>query len=121
MKIILDANFLVYCAKQKLDYKERINEIINTGYGLVVPEQVILELNSLREKAEKAKDKQAAKLALQLLKVNKVKILKIPGKNADDAILNISKGNIIATLDRALRFKAERVITVSSEKKLRLI
>lgn len=41
MKIILDTNFLVYCAKNKLDYKEEIGNLIKEGFELVVPEQVV--------------------------------------------------------------------------------
>ena len=29
MKIILDTNFLIYCAKEKLDYVEAIGDLIN--------------------------------------------------------------------------------------------
>ena len=44
MKIILDTNFLIYCAKEKLDYVEAIHDLLNEDYELVVPEQVIDEL-----------------------------------------------------------------------------
>jgi len=44
MKIILDTNFLIYCSKEKLDYVEEIGKFINENYELVVPVQVVEEL-----------------------------------------------------------------------------
>jgi len=41
IKIILDTNFLVYCAENKIDYKEGIENLVNEGIELVVPFQVI--------------------------------------------------------------------------------
>ena len=66
--------FLIYFAKNKLDYVEEIDNMFNENYELVVAEQVVKELMKLKENAKKGKDKQAADLALQLLKVNKIKI-----------------------------------------------
>ena len=37
MKIILDTNFLIYCAKNKLDYIEKITDLLKEDYELVVP------------------------------------------------------------------------------------
>lgn len=123
MKIILDTNFLIYCAKNKLDYKEEISNLLGRKCELVVPVQVVNELKRLREKAKKLRDREACDLALQLLKANKIKIARIKAKNADNAILNSAKGkkgNIVATLDRGMRKKLGRVILISRGKRLRL-
>ncbi len=72
-KIILDTNFLIYCAKEKLDYVEEISKLINEDYELVVPEKVIEELERLKIKTKKEKDKTASDLAIQILKTNKIK------------------------------------------------
>lgn len=120
MKIILDTNFLVYCAKQKIDYKEGIDKLVNDGYELVVISPVVKELRELSERAKKFSEKQAAKLALALLKHNKVKIMKAIG-NADLEIIKMSKGNIVATLDKEIRRRAGKSITISTGKKMRLI
>jgi rRNA-processing protein FCF1 len=118
MKIILDTNFLVYCAKQKIDYNEEIRILVSGKYDLVVFEQIIRELKYLEEKSKKYSDREAAKLALKLLKVNKVKTLKSKEKTADDAIISKTKGNIVATLDLVLLKKLDRVITIRGKKKL---
>ena len=124
MKVILDTNFLIYCAKEKLDYVEAIRDLVNENYELVVPEQVMKELNGLKDdrlKKVSGKDKMACDLALQLIDVNKIKIVKPEGKNTDEAIMNLDKEdskNITATLDREMRGILGRVILISRGKKL---
>ena len=126
MKIILDTNFLIYCAKEKLDYVEEIGEIVNEGYELVVPKQVVNELKKLMADGYKrlsVKDKLACDLAIQLLDVNGIKIVEATGRTVDDAIVNLSKENrknIVCTLDREMRHTLGRVILVNKGKKLML-
>ena len=121
MKIILDTNFLIYCAKEKLDYNEEIQDLINDKYELVVPEQVVEELKRLAKKTKKWSDKEASNLALQLLEKNKIKIVDIKAKKVDDVIINLAKENsknIVCTLDKEMRKKLPRVILLNRNKKL---
>ncbi len=121
MKVILDTNFLIYCAKEKLDYIEKINNLLNEGFNLVVPDQVIGELKRLKIKAKKGKDKDACDLALKILDKKNIKIVKPVGKSVDDAIMQLAQENsknIVCTLDREMRWELGRVILVSRGKKL---
>ena len=124
MEVILDTNFLIYCAKNKLDYVEEISSLLNENYELVVPLQVIRELELLKsDKTKKVsgKDKASIDLALQLLDTNNVKKVKIKGNTVDEGIINLSKENsknIVCTLDREMRHILGRVILVSRGKKL---
>jgi len=124
MKIILDTNFLIYCAKNKLDYVEKISNLINEGFELVVPMQVIDELEKLKNdklKKVSGKDKSAIDLVLQLLDFNKVKKVKIKGKSVDKGIINLAEEdnkNIVATLDKEMRHILGRVILISKGEKL---
>ena len=126
MKIILDTNFLIYCAKNKLDYVEEISNLLNEDFELVVPMQVVEELKKLKgDKLKKVsgKDKDSCDLALQLLGVNKVKKVKVKGKGVDEGIINLAKGdkkNIVCTLDRGMRQILGRVILINRRKKLML-
>jgi len=126
MKIILDTNFLIYCAKNKFDYAEEISNLINGEYELVVPLQVIEELEKLKDdkwKKVSGKDKDACSLALQLLDVNNVKKVRIEGKTVDEGIINLSKEdskNIVCTLDREMRKILGRVILINRGKRLML-
>ncbi|MBT4166085.1 PIN domain-containing protein [archaeon] len=122
-KIILDTNFLIYCAKEKLDYVEEISKLINEDYELVVPEKVIEELERLKIKTKKEKDKTASDLAIQILKTNKIKKVNPGGETVDKSIINLSqenKKNITATLDREMRQILGRVILINRGKKLML-
>lgn len=118
IKVILDTNFVIYCAEKKIAYSEQISELMNEGYDLVVPKQVIQELEDLKQNSEKYSDRTAANLALQILKFNKVNIIEARGKTADDAIVNISRFNIVATLDAGLKKRVGRIIIISRDKKL---
>jgi rRNA-processing protein FCF1 len=118
MKIILDTNFLVYCAKQNIDYIEKIFNLTKGAPNLVVPSQVIDELKKLGETAKKYSDKQAAELAIKLLKANKVKTIIITARNADSAIIKASKGNIVATHDLELLKQVEKAIIIQGKQKL---
>jgi len=126
MRIILDTNFLIYCAKNKLDYVEEIEKMLNEKYELVVPIQVINELKKLKDdklKKVSGKDKQASDLALQLLEANKIKTIKPKGKGVDNAIIklaNENKKNIVCTLDKEMRHTLGRVILINKGKKLML-
>lgn len=65
----------------------------------------------------------AIDLALQLLDFNKVKKVKVSGKNVDEGIINLAKEdkkNIVATLDRDMRHILGRVILISKGQKLML-
>lgn len=121
IKIILDTNFLVYCAEKKIDYAEELMNLMSEGYELVVPEQVVEELKDISQNSKKLSDRSAAFLALKLLGHNKVKTIKTEGIYADEAILNLVRlGNIVATLDVGLRkkLKTSRKIVIIGERKL---
>jgi len=126
MKIILDTNFLIYCAKEKLDYVEELSNMFNEPYELVVPFQVLKELKKLRDdkiKKVSGKDKDAANLALQLVEANALKKIRIQGKTVDQSIINLAKQNpknIVCTLDKEMRKILNRVILINRGKKLML-
>lgn len=137
-KIILDTNFLIYCAKNKLDYKEELSILLKEEVDLVVANQVIEELNKVINKVKpdgigkikkrnplfkrtSGKDKDAAKLAIKLIEHNKVRKVDITGETVDDAIIalaNEDNRNIVATLDKEMRGKLPHVILINRYKKL---
>jgi len=119
--IILDTNFLIYCAEKKVDYVERITELMSSGYKIVVPTQVISELEKISKVAKKLSDKNAALLALKLLDHNKIPQILTTGKNADEGILKIQAKNIVATLDYNLKKNVERALVISPKGKLWLV
>jgi rRNA-processing protein FCF1 len=120
-QVILDTNFLVYCAENKIDYAHEIMMLMNEGHELVVPSSVIKELEEIYKTGEKLSDRSAAFLAIKILQANNVKILPSREKYADGDILNkVRMGSIVATLDLELRNKLRnsRVIVIHGKKKL---
>jgi len=124
MLVITDTNFLIYCAKYGI-----FHEFDRIHAELMLPEQVLLELQTLKMSAKKGSDKEAANLALNFLKnleeKGKLKIEKIEGKNADKAvsdlaILNKNKGTSVATHDKALMKNLKKakisIITIRQKK-----
>ena len=74
-----------------------------------------------RDASKKYSDRIAANLALQILKFNKVQVIEVRGKNADDAIVNLSRFNIVATLDDGLKKRVSRIIIISRDRKLMFV
>ena len=107
MEVVLDTNFLLSCVKQKIDLFEQIESLFPSA-ELVVPKQVVKELETLKSRKElKLKERESASIALQLIEKNKkkIRILGLEG-NADRVIINyaLSGENIIAaTLDGGIK------------------
>ena len=140
MKIILDTNFLIYCAKEKIDYVEKLNNMFHEHFDLVVPKQVIEELHTVMNKKKRkipflkrksrfkkttGRDKEAASLALQILEKyiseNQIKEILAEGKTVDETLINLAhenKKNIVCTLDKEMRSILERVILMNKNKQL---
>jgi|SRR3989344_4720907 len=126
MKIILDTNFLIYTAKEKMDYVEELSNMLNEDYEIVVPKQVVRELDKLKNdkfKKVSGKDKDATDLALKLLKNHNIRTIDAKGRTVDQAIINLAKENkknIVCTLDREMRKILGRVILFNKNKRLLL-
>ena len=91
-KVILDTSFIMTCVRQKIDFFEHLE---NEGIEIVIPEQTIDELMGLGQQT-----------ALDIIEKNTYRLVKLPGKDADNAIIKFSKENpeaIVATLDVGLK------------------
>lgn len=105
--IVLDANMLIYSIKYKLDLESELERICDFMFEIALPSQVLDELKQLSTKG-RGKDKEAATLAFAIAK--KFSVKKVAAKNADEALFKLAEGNVLATMDRALRkrFKNEK-------------
>ena len=114
-QIILDTSFILTCIKNKIDFFEQLKL---EGIEILIPEQVVKELEGI------SNSKIEAKFALKLIKLNKPKIIKIHGKNTDNAIVNYSKKNpniIVATLDSEIKKKIKNYkLIIRNKKKLEI-
>ncbi len=124
MEVLLDTSFILTCLKEKIDF-------LQAGeYGkLILPLQVIDELRKKTEKG-KAKERETAKLALNIIQENKsnFKIIKLEKKFVDAGIKKYvsrkKKDAIVATLDKelkkAIKDKAN-ILVIRGRKKFELI
>ena len=128
-KILLDTNFLMGCAQFRVDIFSEIERICQFNYRLYVLDKTIDELKKIIEK-QKGKEKDAAKIALQLLKIKNVEEIKSNSKKyADDAILEHAKKDwLVATQDKDLKrrlinqgisvivIRQKKVLTISNDR-----
>ena len=106
-RVVLDTNFLLLPAKQRIDIFEEMRRIIEGTYELTVASGTQAELARIAERQDA--DGKAAAVALQLLKEKKVRTLKSRKlfKEVDDFLIALAQeqGVIVATMDRELQKK----------------
>ena len=121
MQIVIDTNSLIYAAKEKIDV---ITELKKMGFTkIVIPNEVLKELEFIQnDKKQRGSDKNAAKLALQIIKFSKVDTVHLGKGHPDDKILEfaVAKNFSVLTNDKILkkRLKAEAVQIFTISKKL---
>ena len=121
-KTILDTNFILTCVKQKIDFFEDIKFM---GMRILIPKQVIKELERISSSKKKLHFREDAKLALKLLEKNPFKEVNLKNKNVDKALIKLAKENpefIMATLDKELKKKIKnQKLVIRGKKKLEVI
>lgn len=119
-KILLDTNFLLIPSQFNIDIFTEIHRIMNENYKLFILDKTIEELKKIiNSKTQKLKNKQAAKLALQLIKAKHIKILKTKTTDYVDDILAKKEDYIIATQDLNLKKRLKtKIITLRQKKYL---
>ena len=121
MKILLDTNFILTSVKQKIDFPSKANELFDEKVEFITPIEVLDELKKLStRKGEKIKDKLSAQVALEFLKILKIKKIKLKSKDVDDGIVSYLKEHkniILATLDKQLKERVDNKILVIRGKK----
>lgn len=120
-KAILDTNFILTCVKQKIDFFEQFE---TEGIQILIPRQVIDEINKIIKSKKKLKFKDAAKVSLNIIGKNKFKIINLKTRGTDPGIKKYAKKNpatIIATLDKELKKLSNKKIIIRGKKKLEVI
>ncbi|HLD05312.1 MAG TPA: hypothetical protein VJG90_06350 [Candidatus Nanoarchaeia archaeon] len=119
--VVLDTNFLLIPELYRVDIFAGIQELMNEPYELCIMDKTIDELNKIVQTA-KTKDKEAAKLALQLIKQKDLKRLPC-SDTVDECILN-GPVDYAATQDRdlkrALKAKGVKIITLRQKNYLKV-
>lgn len=113
--VVLDTNFLLVPGQFGVDTFAELDRICDFNYEICVLPATVAELNKfVNDKNCSAKDRRAARLALQLIKAKGVLTVKPERKvfkSADKAILDFATAGknlakvVVATQDKALRDK----------------
>ena len=104
-RVLLDTNFIMSCARQKIDL---FRELPLMGLEILIPKQVSDELKLLSKSKESANVREDADLALKLMNRNKFTLMKLRRNDTDRGIAEFADSNkdvIIATLDKELQNK----------------
>jgi len=128
IKVFLDTNFVVSCLKQKIDFLEELDRILDFSYEVFTIGQVLRELEKLgKSRLDKIADRKMGQLGLKVLEKmiseKKIKLLEVSADNADDAFLKVcEKEDILATLDGKLKNEIGcRIIVIRHGTRLELI
>ncbi len=120
-KVILDSSFIISCVKQKIDFFEEIKLI---GLRVLIPTQVINEIEKVANSKKKFHIKKKAELALEILKTSDFKKIELESEYVDDGLVEFAKKNksvIVATLDRELKKKLKNSkLIIRGKKKLEI-
>ncbi len=123
-QVLLDSNFIITCVRQKIDFFEQIE---NLGFEIIVPEQVMKEIEKLTRHGKSLKLREQAELSLKILKVSKegFRKVKMKSRNVDNGIKKFADANpqaIIATLDRELKKRtSNQKLVIRDKKKIEVI
>ena len=120
VRIILDTNFLLIPSQFKVDIFSEIQRVMEEKYKLYVLDKTVDELNKIiKSPKEKQRNKLAASIALQLIKVKGVTIIKTKAGNVDDLLVEkIKKEDIVATQDKELKRRLPCRILYLRQKKI---
>ena len=123
-KIILDTNFLLIPIQFHVDIFTEIERICLFEYKLFIIDKTIRELNKIIN-TQSRKHKEAANVALMLIKKKGIELIKTEEGKVDDLIVGLlDKDSILATQDALLRKRARAkgasVIFLRSKKYLML-
>ena len=109
MKIIIDNNVLIYAAKEKIDLFKLIRDTY-TDSEIIIPEEVLSEVNKLKEHGRKLKDRKAASLILQILNKKHTRKIKMGDGSVDDLLIKeaVSRSAAVITSDKLLKQKLKK-------------
>ncbi len=122
--ILIDTNFLVECAKNRVDIHSELTRILDFSFEVAILDRTLEELDTIIARGKK--EGQYAKLAKTILMTKKVSVLPTTGGHTDTLLLDKADENyIIATMDKALKQKLKKngqdVVIIRGEKKLALM
>ena len=127
MKILLDTNFILTCAKQKIDFDAIMNGQISEEVKWIVPEEILTELRGLQYGGKiKIKERNAATIGIEITEALNPEVVKLSdtANDVDTKIVNYIKDKqiVLATLDKKLKSRVKnKILTIRGKKNLKII
>ena len=121
-KVVLDTNFLLIPGQFKVDIFSELDRICHGTYTVFILDKTLQELERILQK-QRGRQKEAAKLALAIIRAKNINTLPSGKETVDDAIVTLAdKDTFVATQDmalkRRLKGKAGGIITLRQKKYL---
>ncbi len=121
-KVVLDTNFLLIPGQFKVDIFSELDRICHGAYTVFILDKTFQELERILQK-QRGRQKEAAKLALAIIRAKNINTLPSGKETVDDAIVTLAdKDTLVATQDmalkRRLKGKAGGIITLRQKKYL---
>lgn len=122
--VLLDTNFLVECAKNKIDIQSELTRILDFSFEIAILDRTMEELEEIIAKGKK--EGQAAKLAKTILMTKRVTIIPTTCGHTDKLLLEMADENhMIATMDKTLKQqlkkKKQDVVIMRGKNKLAVV
>jgi rRNA-processing protein FCF1 len=120
-RIIIDTNAWMAITGFKLDIFAALERDVNFSYQIVTLQAIIDELEKIVSE-QRSRFRQAALLALGIIKVKKILIISEAG-NVDDLLVQHSKkGDLVLTQDAALKKRLKKpYLTIRQKKKIMVV
>lgn len=109
MDVIVDTNTLIYAAKDKIDLFKLIKEHFPDSEA-IIPEEVIKELKTIKDKARKLNERKAASLALKIMNSKHIKKIKMGEGEVDSLLIEeaLNRNAPVITSDKNLKGKLKK-------------
>lgn len=106
-RILLDANFLIDLLRFRIGIEE-LSSVLQEPHEFSILSATVIELKRMTRSSGKTGS--LARLALEMIRLKKIKVIKVKEKSSDNAFLNMpDKNTIIATNDIDLRRRLKRL------------
>ncbi len=119
-KVVLDTNFLLIPGQLGIDIFSGIEEVMKYPYKLYIFDRTIEELEKIKSE-QTGKHRDAAKLALELVKSKHLNIIRSTSNQiVDDLIFELAltdRDVIVATQDKGLKKRVKHNIIYLKQKK----
>ncbi|MFA5060960.1 MAG: hypothetical protein WC494_01420 [Candidatus Pacearchaeota archaeon] len=124
MMVLLDTNFIVACAKQKIDLASA-EFFLERKIEWIVPIGVVGELEELQMRKDiNIADRNSAKIGLEILNLLEPTYVELKNPNVDKGISDylFGKDIVLATLDKGLKKKVKnKKMVIRGKKKLEIV